>query len=617
MTVAALAYSNTLEGPFVFDDTPNIVENPLIKSLHYFADTHAVESSGVDRETKTFFISRRFGYLTLAANYKLGGLDVTGYHLFNITVHVINALLVYWLILLTLPPPCHATTDPRRSSIALLCALVFVSHPVQTQAVTYVIQRFASLATLFYLLALALYIRSRLTQSDLTRYATYILSVLSALAAMKTKEIAFTLPVVITLYEFFFLKGSIRTRLACLAPFALTLLVIPMSHVGGFDSTSDLTRIDAAMKVAGSTAISRWQYLITQSRVLVTYIRLLLLPVNQNIDYDYPVYETFFAPEVCVSAVFVLSLFALGIYLYRRWATDKTHNGRRVRLVSFGIIWFFVTLSVESSIIPIRDVIFEHRLYLPSVGFIAALTTASVIATERFIGKTKSTATILLTCAIVISLSVATYKRNYIWQDAIRLWEDTARKSPGKVRPHNSLGSLYMRAGRFDDAIRQYQSALAIDPNYAETLFNLGSVYAAAGRQEEAIAAYQTAIGLSPGYADAYNNLGVVYDQQGRPDEAIAQYVIALRLAPNSAQVHNNIGKVYDAQGRYEEAISEFKVALQFKPDYPMALNNLGNVYFKQGRFNEAASRYTAALDIDPGFSLARQNLQLLRQGKE
>ncbi|WP_235203342.1 tetratricopeptide repeat protein [Candidatus Magnetobacterium casense] len=611
MTVAALAYSNTLHGPFVFDDTHNIVDNPLIKDMRYFTDSHAVDGSTAGKGMKYFFRDRLFGFFTIAVNYTLGGLDVTGYHLFNITVHIINALLVYWLILLTLATPCHATTDPRRSSIALLCALVFVSHPVQTQAVTYVIQRFASLATLCYLLALVLYVKSRLTQFSVTRYATYVLSILSALAAMKTKEIAFTLPVIIVLFEAFFLGGNLRTRIVWLIPIALTMLVIPLSHVGGVDSASGLATFDEVMRVESHT--SRWQYLITQFRVLVTYIRLLLLPVNQNMDYDYPVYGTFLAPEVFVSAVFVLSLFALGIYLYRRWAIDKTQNGRRVRLVSFGIIWFFVTLSVESSIIPIRDVIFEHRLYLPSVGFITALTTACVIAAERFIGKTKGIAASLIACAIVISLSVATYKRNYIWQDATRLWEDTARKSPGKVRPHNSLGSLYMRAGRFDDAIREYQSALTINPNYAETHFNLGSVYAATGRQEEAIAAYQTAIGLSPGYADAYNNLGVVYDQQGRLDEAIAQYAIALRLAPNSAQVHNNIGKVYDSQGRYEEAISEFKVALELKPDYPMALNNLGNVYFKQGCFNEAVSRYTTALEIDPGFSLARQNLELIR----
>ncbi|MBF0317953.1 MAG: tetratricopeptide repeat protein [Nitrospirae bacterium] len=622
IVVAVLAYSNTLHGPFVFDDTHNIVENQMVKDLRYFTDPHAVDNSTADKVMKDSVKSRLFGFLSLALNYGLGGLDVRGYHVFNITVHVVNGLLVYRLILLTLTAPCLVTGTEgngpatRRDSIALLCALVFVAHPVQTAAVTYVIQRFASQATLFYLLSLVLYIRSRLTKSTLTRYATYPLSILSALIAMKTKEITFTLPVIIALYEFFFLSGKLRTRLVYLVPVALTMLVVPMAHVGEVDSVSGLSRLDEGMRVTGYKGIPRWQYLITQLRVIVTYIRLLLLPVNQNIDYDYPVYNTLFAPEVMASFLFLLTVFAAGIYLYRLSLGYETEHGLRLRLMSFGVIWFFVTLSVESSIIPIMDVIFEHRLYLPSVGFIVALTTGCVIARDGFFGKTRGVEATLAAFAIVTLLSVATYKRNYVWQDEVRLWEDTAQKSPNKVRPHNSLGSVYMRMGRFDDAIREYQIALAINPGYAETYFNIGSVYAATGRLEEAVRAYKAAVESDARYVDAYNNLGVVYDRQGRLEDAIAQYAIALRLAPNSAEVHNNVGKAYEGQGRYEEAVYEFKAALRLRPDYPMAHNNLGNVYFKQGRFNEAASEYVAALELDPGFSLARQNLELLQQQK-
>ncbi|MFA4830511.1 MAG: hypothetical protein WC594_15010, partial [Thermodesulfovibrionales bacterium] len=395
-------YSNTFNVPFHFDDTFTIVKNPGLKDLSNFWPP-----SG----------SRWFGFLTFALNYYFGGLNVTGYHIVNLTIHIFNAILVYWLVVLTFKTPFFSNQQSAISSqqsketnfdspihpfssasggqayLPLFIALLFVSHPIQTQAVTYIVQRFTSLATMFYLLSLACYIRSRLSTLPATRYTLYTVSLVSAILSMKTKEISFTLPIVITLYEFMFFGNnqfvipvktgiqdknemdscfrrndrmeSVYKRLLFLIPFLLTMLIIPLSMIGTDKPIGDA--IGELREASQETKqISRGIYLFIQFRVIVTYIRLLFIPINQNLDYDYSLYHSFFNPEVFLSALFLLSIFILGIYLLcaKRLALPAS------RLISFGIFWFFITLSVESSIIPIRDVIFEHRLYLPSIGII-------------------------------------------------------------------------------------------------------------------------------------------------------------------------------------------------------------------------------------------------------
>ncbi|MBI4838692.1 MAG: hypothetical protein HY806_06030, partial [Nitrospirae bacterium] len=195
----------------------------------------------------------------------------------------------------------------------------------------------------------------------------------------KTKEIAFTLPIIIVLYEFMFFDGKIKKRILYLIPLLLTILIIPLAYMESGKSTGDLIS-DLSETARLQTEMSRMDYLFTQCRVIVTYIRLLFLPVNQNLDYDYPVYHSFLNPNVFLSFLFLMVIFCIGVYLlYRSRITHylSVCNAQAVtlRITAFGILWFFVTLSVESSVIPIVDVIFEHRVYLPSIGAIIATTT--------------------------------------------------------------------------------------------------------------------------------------------------------------------------------------------------------------------------------------------------
>jgi tetratricopeptide (TPR) repeat protein len=601
---AILIYSNTFQGPFLFDDRIYILENPSIRHLENFLDV-----SG----------TRYVGFLSFALNYYFGGLNVFGYHLVNITIHIMNGLLVWWLIFLTFKTPLvrRGSVSQFRDYIALTAALIFIAHPVQTQAVTYITQRFASLATFFCLLSLVLFIKWRLkkqTHGQGPSTAFYILALFSSVFAMKTKEISFTLPFIIVLYEFTFFNGkAFKERLFYLTPFLLTLSIIPFTiflpKLGLEESTHDIADILRAQQVRELATISTHDYLVTQFRVIVTYIRLLILPASQSVDYDYAIYNSFFNPEILLSFFFLLLVFGFALFLFIR--SHKTGNFYGL-LASFGILWFFITLSVESSIFPIKDVIFEHRLYLPSVGAVTAFSTFVFYGKERLGIKVPA---LVFTCILLfvtaVPFSFAAYNRNLVWKDAVALWHDAVKKSPGSYLAHNNLGSAYDKHGLIDEAVEEYKEALMINPDYEKAHYNLGSAYARLGRIEEAIGEYKSALNIDPYYAEAYYNLGLAYAEQGRVDEAIGEYKSALALTPEYADIHYSLGLAYQQSGRTEQAVEAYKKALALEPDLEDAHNNLGLAYARLGRIEEAIEEYREGLRLKPDYAMAHNNLGL------
>src|SRR5574341_136502 len=494
--VCLLAYSNTFGVPFHFDDNLNIVDNPVVKSLHYFVDPDQAEGL----KSQYALRSRYIGYLTFTLNYALHGLHVAGYHVVNLLIHILNAFLIYRLVLLTFQTPyfssgAHFPREREGVIIALFSALLFASHPVQTQAVTYIVQRFASLATLFYLLSLVLYGKWRIALPQTGKPGLsalrYLISVLCAVLAMKTKEIAFTLPLMIALYEVLFFEGPARKRVLWLIPFFFTMLIIPLAL---FSADKPLgIMISDADKASSSATVSRWDYLFTQFRVIVTYLRIIVLPINQNLDYDYPVYHSLLQGEVAASLLVILSIFGWGVYLwYRsRWTPSA------LRLGAFGIFWFFITLSVESSVIPIQDVIFEHRLYLPLFGFAVLATTATFAIANR-------------------------------WQDEIALWSDVVKKSPGKPRGYSSLGLAYANACQLDTALDLFDNAISLHKTLQKSrdeayrvVVNKGLVYFTKKDFDRAITEYNKAVLFAPELAPAYNNRGIVYYYQKQYGKAL------------------------------------------------------------------------------------------------
>ena len=570
LLIGVAIYSNTLHSPFVFDDGPSITRNPTIKNLENFYGN----STGYDK-----YPTRFIGYLSFALNYTVGSFDPFGYHIVNLTVHIINAWLVYFFVLITHRTPFMNKSLPEATAreISLTAGLLFLVHPVQTEAVTFVVQRITSLTTTFYLLSIYFYVKSRIifvgrSNKSGNKFLLYLAcSFIFCVFAMKTKEISFTLPFVIMIYEYFFFDGPYRSRAFFLLPFLLTLSIIPLSLIdvrAPFGKV--LSDISTATRV--QTDISRWDYFLTQLSAIGTYIRLLLLPINQNLDYDYPIYRSLVHPRVLLCAAFLLFLFGISVWLYLR---SRRTASATLRMSSFGIIWFFVTLSIESSLVPIVDIIFEHRIYLPSIGAFVSLAVAASVVSRKWNRKVWIGTLILITAVF----SVATYKRNMIWRDDLVLWSDNVKKSPAKARPHYNLGNSYLFRGMTDKAIQEFQEAIQMDSAYADAYLNLGVAYASIGAEEKAMAALHKAIQFKPGDSESHYNLGLLYSNKGLGYLAIEQYKKALSLNPASGNARNNLGIALAESGRIDEAIEQFQEGLRLFPADEELRKNLENAY--------------------------------------
>ena len=339
--LALLIYSNTFKVPFHFDDLLVIVENPFIKSLEKLP------------ELWLFDPSRFLTHLSFAFNYYFGGLAVEGYHAVNLILHIINTFLFYAFMLVTLQQ-VDLKDDLKELPllrIPLFAALLFLVHPIQTQAVTYISQRSTLLATLCYLLALIFYIQARRKGKG----GYYAASLCVAFIGLFTKPIIVTLPAAILLYEICFLKKE-KMFVPRLLPFFVLALSVPLLLLFWKHKTFDIAQYFVMTKE--TSKFTRLEYLLTQFNVIVTYFKLLIFPAGQNLDYEFPIARSFFSFPTWLSFSALVSLLWLAVKLFRR-----------ERVLAFCIFWIFVTLSLESSVFPISDVINEHRFYLPMAGF--------------------------------------------------------------------------------------------------------------------------------------------------------------------------------------------------------------------------------------------------------
>jgi len=563
-----LTYMDVFTAPFIFDDGLYIINNPRITDLHNFWPPGG---------------ARYLTYLSIAFNYKFGGLSTSGYHTLNIAIHLTNALLLYWLVNITFRTPLFGSMEKNERSMmafytAIISMAVFASHPVQTQAVSYVTQRFASLATMFYLLSVALYVKWRLGESG--RFCSpslYIGSLAAAVAAQYAKEISFTLPVIIALYELSFFRGfsSPVRRLKHLIPFMAVLAILPLTFLAPGSGAGDVGASIEQMQLDELSRLSRYTYLVTQFRVVATYLRLMVFPAWQNLDYDYPVYNSFLAPEVVASVILEAALFSGACYLFIR--SYKARSGLPA-LAAAGVAWFFITLSIESSLIPIQDVIFEHRLYLPATGLAVTFASGAVYVITRLrqrFGLKITVSAALLMFVTLIPLARAAHVRNHVWTDELVFWKDVTAKSPGKWRPHNNLGTVYYKMGDYARAAESFRESIRIKQNFADSHYNLSNAYRNLGRLDDAIAECELALSYNPRKMNARNNLGLMYYEKGRTEEAIEMFKSVLEVEPDNYMTRNNLGLALAYAGHMDTAIAEFERALEIKPGFTDARYNL------------------------------------------
>lgn len=534
-------YIGTLSYPFQFDGIANITENQLIRKLKPWWEYG--------------FYNRPIGYFSFALNYHFFEYDVAWWRAINIAIHVCNALLVRWAILLLYTSPVleNDASAKHKQGIALFTALLFVAHPLATQSVTYIVQRMASQAALFYLLAVVLYLKARLGTGGIARVLSLLGAVAAAYLAINTKENAYTLPLAIVLIEVCFLRKNWPFRipekyfpLLLLVPVGLLAIALPFAEKmapGIFKSYPP--------SPLNQETITPYNYLFTQLSVILKYIQMVLLPFRQNLDYDFPISATFWSPKVLLSLVALLGILWVGLLQFNRH-----------RVLAFGIFWFFLTLSVESSIIPLNDLVFEHRTYLPAFGFLFMLSYAVLVLPGV---EYASTARVLLTVVVAL-FSLLAFQRNKVWKDEIALWSDVISKSPNKARAYNNRAKAYSVARQFNLALPDYARAVEIFPQYADAYKNRGLLFAEIGDWNKALADADKTVALSPNDAVVYLTRGLVYYNLRQLDKAIADYDRCIAIDPKQASAYFSRGVVYAIQGQWEKAIADYDQTIALNP---------------------------------------------------
>ena len=356
-----LAYSNTFTASFHFDDDPAISENATIKQIT------------ADNIVALIRSNRPITNLSLMFNYAISGLNVIGWHVFNISFHIANGVLVYLFLFWTFNLPSlkerYADRAPR---MALFGALLFALHPIQTESVTYIITRSELLAAFFFLATFLFFIKGATTG----KFKYYVFAFVTSLLAMGSKEWAATLPAMLFLYDYLFIaQGKLKSMRARWK--AYVLLLLPWGLIA-YIMTFYIGATSAGFSISGQKGITPITYLLTSFNVIWMYIRLLFLPINQNLDYDYPLATTLFAFPTLLSFIGHIAVIGTAFWLYKK-------KGRL--LIPFGVAWFYITLTPTQSFVPILDVIFEHRLYLPSIGFFIAFIAGYEAFFDRVAGK--------------------------------------------------------------------------------------------------------------------------------------------------------------------------------------------------------------------------------------
>ena len=608
--VVVATYHGALRAPFVFDDITSIPENPSIRSLWPLWGPLTPPAAA------TTMGGRPLANLSLAVNYALSGTEPWSYHAFNIAVHVLAGLALLGVVRRTLClPPLRERFGRDALPLALAASLLWALHPLQTESVTYVVQRVESLVGLLYLLCLYCFIRS----AESARPLGWRVATLAAcLAGMGTKEVMVTAPVMILLYDRTFLAGSFlaawRKRRGLYVSLALTWIPLLLLVAGTGWSRGGSAGFGSAPASA---------YWLTQFEAVARYMGLSLWPRPLVFDYGTHLLHGLWAAlpyALVVIPVLAATLIAL-----------------KVRpVLGFLGAWFFLILAPSSAVPVATQPMAGHRMYLP----LAAVTTALVAGAYALAGRRSFVAL----GAAALGLGWLSSSRNQVYSNPITLWGDTASKQPGNARAHNNLGLALFRAGRDEEAIAhyrislgiepgdqgthsnlgnaldrvgrtreaitEYQAALRIQPDFAPALYNLAKALYHEGRTAEAIGAYQAVIKIQPDYADAYNGLGDALEgAPGRDSEAIDCYRRALRLKPDFAQAHYALGVALSKEGRPLEAASEYEEALRLEPDFAEASNNLGVIYCSSGRVPEGIQRIEAALQVKPGYSRAHFDL--------
>ena len=514
------AYGPALHGPFVLDDLylpytdPDAPRLPLLSWLRF---------------------QRPLLMFSYWLNFQMGATDPHIYHTTNVLLHFIVSIVVMLIAARLLE--WAGVSGRMRTSLAVFSGGIFLLHPLQTESVAYVASRSEVLSVLFYYSAFAIFIYSN---RDSISWPRAISVVVLFGAAAATKEHTLTLPALILLTDLFWHRGGLRKNaalyglivLAGIAGAAVVLKILLAANTVGF----------------GLKGLSPVSYFFTQCRVIWTYVRMFFLPFGQNIDPDLPL-SAGVLDHGAIFGLIALLLLVAGAWIYRkRWP-----------LASFGVFVFLLLLAPTSSVIPIRDVLAERRVYLPFIGLILiVLEPLRRLQFQQAIGAC---------AAALVACTVLTYQRSDVWSTPLTLWQDSVEKSPGKVRPRFQLAFAQYQLGDCASAVGNYEAAARLEPPDYLLFVDWANALDCAGRENDAITEFARAIRLNDNRAEAYIGLSAVYGKQHRTEEALNVLARAETVDPNIAQIYVNRGGVYTLLGNNSAAIKEFHRALSIEPN--------------------------------------------------
>ena len=608
LAVTTAAYANSFSGVLVFDDEPAIASNPHIRRLLPL-------KASLTAPPDTTASARPAVSLSLALNYALAPADARdvfaapagappavsdaayrnlwGYHLFNLTVHALAALVLFGIVRRTLQ------TDRMRdrfgnvaAPLAMAVALLWAVHPVQTSAVTYVIQRAESLMGLFYLLTLYSAIRAhgegqpRTSNAERRTAVTWsVLAVTASVAGMATKESMVTAPLVVVAWDFVFARGGAR-RWGLYGALASTWIVLAVLLASGQRPHS----------VGFGFAEWPWRtYLLTQAGVVAHYLRLAIVPSPLVLDYDWP-------PVRSAVSVAPQILMLAGLGLATAWALA----GRLP--AGFAGAWFFATLAPTSSVVPIAtEVAAEHRMYLP----LAAIVAVVVFGVYELIARLKprapfrmETAGAVAIAGLVVTFAVMTDARNRDYGSYDRIWLDTIEKQPTNARARTNYASALLLRGEYAAAEPHLRAAVAAKPDFAEAHASLGVALCAGRRFDEGIPHIQRAIAIQPDYLAAHRDLGEAYAASGNLEAASRAFRDALTLKPDDVFLLTRTGWILSTapneevrDGREGVRLAERAVRLTGRGDVD-ALDTLAAAYAEVDRFDDARAAGEEALSL-------------------
>jgi tetratricopeptide (TPR) repeat protein len=594
-------YSNGFDATWHFDDLKNIELRDAIHMKEF--KWAAIKRSffiGKDEvsELPPDTLYRPVANFSFALNYYFGGLNVFGYHLVNVTIHILAAMFLYLFIYHTLNlPSLKPKYGQHAYTIAVLGTLLWAVNPVQTQAVTYIVQRMASMAGMFYIMAMYFYLKGRTSEPGFWRIWHFGLCLLSSVLAFGTKENAATLPFSMLLFDLFFVQGLTRESIKRGVIISFILMMIPplvaLMLRGPYVFTPKYYSVSLDVK----RTFTLIEGLLTQPRIILFYISLLIYPIPQRLSivHDIDMSKNLIdPPSTILSIVLILVVLILSIIKARKWP-----------LISFCIIFFFLNHMIESGI-GILEPIFEHRNYLPSMLLFIPVAILFVRAIQYYDNRAVMQGVISAFLILVVAgFANGTYLRNHFWRTKEALWQDAANKAPDSIRPHMSLATYYNSIAMEDKAYEEWSLAeksrsVSNKVDLAVTQYCLGLYWQKKGELGKAFDYYQKSTKSYPPYASSHNNLGILYQDMGMMKDAMKEFELAIRWDPAYFKGYRNAARLLLKDQQFEKAMRYFDRALEINNSDQSSLTAKAYIYRVNGAFDKAFDCLKRVIAIEP-----------------